>query len=225
MIYLKKLLLQVVKLTEFRKAGQKFQRCIPKKTFKAKIASHVRDRRGALRNISMIPDYLFRRIFRLDKETFAAVLLLIYPLLAKDIEKATLNGSGGEISPEVMLLATLRFLAGGMKWDICLSLDISPGSFWGERGVIWQTLYALDALGIPKEFEIGIPLNDKQEMKKIAEEFAGMCSNSSEQFCGCVMAIDGWVCSTRKPHEGETNFPRLDEFQMHEFFMNSNFEF
>ena len=220
MIYLKKLLLKVVKLTEFRKAGQKFQRCIPKKTIKAKIASHVRDRRGALRNISMIPDYLFRRIFRLDKETFAAVLLLIFPLLAKDNEKATLNGSGGEISPEVMLLATLRFLAGGMKWDICLSLDISPGSFWGERGVIWPTLYAIDAL---EEFEIGLPLNDNQEMKKIAEEFAGMCSNSSEQFWGCVMAIDGWVCSTRKPHEGETKFPRLDEFQMHEFFMNSNF--
>ena len=96
MIYSKKLLLKVVKLTEFRKAEQKFQTCIPKKIFKAKIASHVRDMRGALRNISMIPDYLLRRIFRLDKETFAAVLLLIYPLLAKDIEKATLNGSGGE---------------------------------------------------------------------------------------------------------------------------------
>ena len=128
-------------------------------------------------------------------------------MLAKDIEKATLNGSGGEISPEVMLLATLRFLAGGMKWDICLSLDISFGSLCGERGVIWPTLYALDAL---EEFEIGIPLNDKQEMKKIAEEFAGMCSNSSEQFWGYVMAIDGWVCSTRKPHEGETKFPMLD---------------
>ena len=183
MIYSKKLLLKVVKLTEFRKAEQKFQTCIPKKIFKAKIASHVRDRRGAFRNISMIPDYLFRRIFRLDKETFAAVLLLIYPSLAKDIEKATLNGSGGEISPEVMLLATLRFLAGGMKWDICLSLDISFGSFWGERGVIWPTLYALDDL---EEFEIGIPLNDKQEMKKIAEEFAGMCSNSLEQFSDCI---------------------------------------
>ena len=60
-----------------------------------------------------------------------------------------------------------------MKWDICLSLDISFGSFCGERGVIWPTLYALDAL---KEFEIGIPLNDKQEMKQNTEEFAGMCS-------------------------------------------------
>ena len=105
------------------------------------------------------------------------------------------------MSPEVMLLATVRFLAGDMKWDICLSLDIGFGSFWGERGVIWPTLYALDAL---EEFEIGIPLNDKQEMKKIAEKFAWMCSNSSEHFWGCVMAIDGWVCSTRKPYEGET---------------------
>ena len=83
-----------------------------------------------------------------------------------------------------MLLATLRFLAGGMKWDICLSLDIGFGS------------------------EIGLPLSDKEEMRKIADEFAGTCGNSSEQFWGCVMAIDGWVCATRKPYEGETEFPR-----------------
>ena len=109
MIYLKKFLLKVVKFTEFSKAGQKFQIFNPKKTLKVKVASHVRDRRGALRNISMIPDYLFRRIFRLDKETFSAVLLLIYPLLAKDIKKATLNGSGGEISPEVMLFRHVMY--------------------------------------------------------------------------------------------------------------------
>ena len=51
-----------------------------------------------------------------------------------------------------MLLATLRFLASGMKWDICLALDIGFGSYWGGRGVIWPTICALDCL---TDYEIG----------------------------------------------------------------------
>ena len=205
MMYSKKLLLKVIKMADEMKKLEGKQKKIKQKTVKMRIASNIRDRRGALRNISLIPDYLFRRIFRLDKASFASVLKNIYPLLEKDQQKASLNGSGGVISPEIMLLATLRFLAGGMKWDICLSLDIGFGSFWGERGVIWPTLHALDTLD---EYEIGLPLSDKEEMRKIADEFAGTCANSSEQFWGCVMAIDGWVCATRKPYEGETEFPR-----------------
>ena len=43
-------------------------------------------------------------------------------------------------------------------------------------------------------------------MKKIAEEFAGMCPNSFEQYWGCVMAVDGWVCTTRKPEKVKHDF-------------------
>ena len=100
----------------------------------------------------------------------------IYPLLEKDQQKASLNGSGGVISPEIMLLATLRFLAGGMKWDICLSLDIGFGSSWGERGVIWPTLHALDTLD---EYEIGLPLSDKEEMRPVSAPLSASCQCSA----------------------------------------------
>ena len=42
-------------------------------------------------------------------------------------------------------------------------------------------------------------------MRKMAEEFSGMCSNSAEQFSGCVMAGDGTICATRKPKKDETD--------------------
>ena len=42
-------------------------------------------------------------------------------------------------------------------------------------------------------------------MRKMAEEFSGMCSNSAEQFSGYVMAGDGTICATRKPKEDETD--------------------
>ena len=125
---IKKILLKIIKINEIQAAKCQSEKKLTKKTVKAKVANHFRDRRGALRNISLIPDYQFKRIFRLDKETFGAVLLKLNPLLEKDSKKALLNGSGGEISPEIILLATLRILAGGMKWDICLSLDIGFGS-------------------------------------------------------------------------------------------------
>ena len=87
----------------------------------------------------------------------------------------------GEISPDIMLLATLRFLAGGMMWDMCLALDIGFGSYRGEGGVTWPTIYALDCL---TDYEISLPSNEEAQVKTIAEEFAGMCPNSSEQFWG-----------------------------------------
>ena len=70
-----------------------------------------------MRNINLFPDYLFKRTVRLDKTVFAMLLAKITPLIGKDKAEAELNGSGGEISHEIMLLATLRFLAGGMMWD------------------------------------------------------------------------------------------------------------
>ena len=121
MIYLKKTLLTMLKLivSDVKKSKNNRKKVKENKKIgaipKARGFSHVRDRRGAMRNIDLIPDYLFKRIFRLDKTIFAILLAKISPLIGKDKVKAELNGSGGEISPDIMLLATLRFLAGGMK--------------------------------------------------------------------------------------------------------------
>ena len=41
---------------------------------KSKAASYPRDRIGALRNIATIPDFLFKGIFRLDKECLYSLL-------------------------------------------------------------------------------------------------------------------------------------------------------
>ena len=87
-MYSKKLLLKVIKMADEMKNLEGKQKKIKQKTVKMRIASNIRDRRGALRNISLIPDYLFRRIFRLDKVSFASVLKNIYPLLEKDQQKA-----------------------------------------------------------------------------------------------------------------------------------------
>ena len=109
-------------IIEIQAAKCRSEKKLTKKTVTAKVSNDFRDRRWALRNKSLIPDDQYWNISRLAKETFGAVLLKLHPALNKDSKKSLLYGSGGEISPEIMLLARFRFLAGGMKWDIRLSL-------------------------------------------------------------------------------------------------------
>ena len=59
-----------------RKKMKGKQKEIKQKTVKMRIASNVRDRRGALRNIHSSLSIIF---FRLDKASFASVLKNIYP--------------------------------------------------------------------------------------------------------------------------------------------------
>jgi hypothetical protein len=152
MIYIKEQLVRLLKLWRFSRAKHPFVKKPSHRRLVSRLPSHIRNIAGALWNIGNIPDYQFKRIIRLDKEAFADLSSKISPLLQKNLDMGVRNGTEGIISSKIMLLATLRYLAGGMKWDTCLSLHIGFGSFWGERGVIWPTMYAIDSLD---EYEIG----------------------------------------------------------------------
>lgn len=176
-----------------------------KKIKKERIASDwIKTRKYCLAKVNSLKDYEFKRIFRVDRKTFSEIVENIRPLLPKDEERAkrNLKGSNGSIiNVETMLMATLRFLAGGSHYDICLAFDIGFGSFFGERGVIWPTLRAID-----EYYTIGLSLNE-EDLKKQAEEFAALTESGRDEMYGCVMAIDGWVCMTRKPTMAEVDRP------------------
>ena len=38
----------------------------------------------------------------------------------------------------------LRFMAGGIYLDICMSMNIGFGSFFGRRGILWRTMEAIN---------------------------------------------------------------------------------
>jgi hypothetical protein len=68
-------------------------------------------------------------VLRVSTEQKGNIIEFRAEVLEKNLDMGNKNGSKGVITSEVMLLATIRYLAGGMKWDICLSLDIGFGSF------------------------------------------------------------------------------------------------
>jgi DDE superfamily endonuclease len=166
-----------------------------------RIANKLRLRDHAMDNFDLLTDVEFKRSFRLDRPAFDDLLLKIEPALAKNEEFARRNvkdKKGQPITAKHMLMATLRWLAGGMYIDICMSLLIAFGSFYG--GVLWPTMHAIDEC---PELQIGLPLNDPEAMRKIAEEFAAIAPAAADEMYGVITALDGWVCETRKPTKEE----------------------
>ena len=76
-----------------------------------------RDRRHILKWSYDIDDNMFRRQFRLHREDFYYVLLKIQSVLEKS-EKQACNSSGSSVSPYLMLMITLRILAGASYLDM-----------------------------------------------------------------------------------------------------------
>ena len=102
----------------------------------------------------------------MDRETFEDILTkmnAVMPEEGKSIQMTKLSakdGKGTSLCNRIKLLASIRYLAGGMRWDICFALNIGFGSFFVDtpRGVLWPTLMALDAI---PEFSIGLDLQNE----------------------------------------------------------------
>jgi hypothetical protein len=168
---------------------------------KRKSGNKKRSRAEALAEIDGLSDSDFKKIFRVDRETFREIEEKIKPKIETSATAAmhnVKNNMGEPISVKTRLLCTLRYLAGGMFWDICLALKVGFGSFFGENGVLWPTMYAID-----ESYEIGLPLNDPAALERQASEFAALSKGAESHWGGCLMAIDGWVCETRKPSTKE----------------------
>ena len=80
----------------------------------------------------------FRRTYRMDLACFNKILSTI----RDDLEcKAPESVRGAEITPEIKLSMTLRWLAGGSYLDIYQMHGVSYSSF---QKALWQTIDAID---------------------------------------------------------------------------------
>lgn len=153
------------------------------------------ERGYALRLLDSTPDDEFHRMFRMTRSAFNALLLKVEPHMPVRDGRMARVSSGSVISNKTKLCCTLRWLAGGSYIDICWGWGVSRSSFFSETGVLWPTLEAIDTA-----FQIGLPINDEEALDQMASDFAHY---SHGHMKGCVMAIDGWVARTRKPHVTE----------------------
>lgn len=162
------------------------------------IRNRHRNRGYAIEEVTHIMESTFSSMFRMSRDGFEELLLLISPFMHDTDERMAVVSSGSFIAKRTKLFATLRWLAGGSYLDICFAWGISKSAFFStafEKGIIWPTIDAIDSA-----FSIGLPLDNPVELRIASEEFARI---SHGELFGCVTAIDGWVAKIHKPSQSD----------------------
>jgi hypothetical protein len=94
-------------------------------------------------------DDFFRRMFRIDRDSFQWLLTLGRPIIDGKTSRS--------IAPDIKLAVALRFLAGAIYLDIAFAFNIS------EKHVMkyaWEVLEAIDQ----KLTNIEFPLEDEEKL-------------------------------------------------------------
>lgn len=82
-----------------------------------RIGNEHRDRELAIVECRSWDDTMFKRQFRLSRRAYNSLITKIYPALEGNVARAVAS-SGSAVSPELMLLITLRMLAGASYLDM-----------------------------------------------------------------------------------------------------------
>lgn len=144
-----------------------------------------------------MPRNHFKRMFRMDYDTFAHILHAISPALERNYLQS--ERGGGYVSPSLQLGMTLRWLAGGSYLDIYDKYGVSKTSFYDH---VFQCCEA-----IIDRFPIVFP-TDVPTLHKIAKEFGQRQHWFMRVFVRIVGAIDGILIKIKCPSLKEVGMPK-----------------
>ena len=109
---------------------------------------------------------LFKRMFRVDRDTFDYIFNKLEPHFNVNELKAA-NSSGEVISLKTRLAVSLRWLAGGSYLDLCFAWGLGISTFYADNGVLWPTIQALDEV-----FPLGFPVDDEAKLEELSQGFS-----------------------------------------------------
>jgi len=166
-----------------------------------------------------LSDRQFRRYFRMSKDVFLNLCRRIEDIVgahefkseeyldniisnphtdpSNNIYFAHERTTGGALSGEVKLAATLRILGGGTYMDMALLYNTSFNhmhkifGYVVERWLRHPSFYNIDGVAY---------CSDDTKMRQVALEFA---RGSQGVINGCIGALDGWVVKIRKPKRSD----------------------
>ena len=179
-------------------------KCIERRCYNKK---HSLPRRNWSEIYNVLPDKLFRRMFRMKKEWFNDVRDQIIETIGEEIfktehyleENAKLiptteacNRWGGIVSVEIKLAITIRMLAGASYLDLILSYGIKSAE-------VYKIFHECkDWINLSFKFPLVdyIKTEDLEALRGISDDFS---SRSNGVFTGCIGAIDGLAVRIRCP--------------------------
>lgn len=130
----------------------------------------------------------FRRMYRMEFESFTNLCAMLHPFLSVDKRMSTLRTSKSSITTEIILHCLIRWLAGGSYLDIRVSAGISSSAFYR---CIHSAMVAI--LSVP-ELQIRLPEN-AAEFSEVAKGFESI-SGTNGILNGCVGVLDGYLLQT-----------------------------
>jgi len=122
---------------------------------------------------------VFKRMFRVNRDTFHNILDRILPHFPSQDEQKAINSSGAPIELQTILAVTLCWLAGASFLDLCFAQGISCSTFYHPKGVLWPILEALDAA-----CDIEFPFDDACALEALS---CGFWEHSSSILDSCVL--------------------------------------
>ena len=150
-----------------------------------------RDRSRIIEWANTIEEEMFRRQFRLGRLDFFYVLIKIENDLKKNVQQA-MNSSGSSVSPYLMLLITLRILAGASYLDM-IHYHVHVDSV---ASIVWETVCS-----IHKRIDNIKVAQNEGECRVIANEWAKIQRSRWGSFMtpGTIYAGDGLVIEIQQP--------------------------
>ena len=131
----------------------------------------------------------FRRMYRMDEHYFNVLLEMIRDKIETDDVAMAERSSGSAVCAEFRLALTLRYLAGGIVWDIRLNYDVSSAEFYRS---VWRVVDAINNTLI-----ISFPLDDVDELQRLAAGFRD--KSRGGVLAHAVGAVDGCIIAQRNP--------------------------
>ncbi len=131
------------------------------------------------------------------------------PITVQWVAAKATNSSGSQISAKTRLAVTFWFLACGSHIDLYFAWGIGYSTLYSERGVLWPTIEAIDAV-----FYIGLPLDDQKQLEEISQ---GFFDHSERIFDGCTLSIDGLAIWNWQPFEHEVKYKKDCHFPKSHF--------
>lgn len=146
-------------------------------------------RRDWFEHVRREGDRMFRRIYRLDVQSFNELLEMIRNRISTLDSDRAVQSSGSEVCAELRLAMTLRYLAGGSATDIRLIFGVSYAEFYKS---LWTVIDAINA-----ELGISFPIDNPDKLAAVEMKFASKSRHQTVR--GAVGAIDGCIIAMRNP--------------------------
>lgn len=176
-----------------------------------RFRNQIRERSSVLSMIHQKSDAWFEKSYHLPRLLFYNLLELINPILESKNKQLAWNSSGSPLVGEILLAATLRYLAGASYIDL-VDLYKLPEKchvyFWRTLEAIDQVLDNIKIPSTPGEWrQLSEEWNEKMRVKL-----------SNCYFPGTVLSLDGIVIETRKPYPSEVNGDIVGNFNRKGYF-------